>query len=226
MLVMEGMVSAKAVLAVAHQHHTTMTGFLAAVLLDAIHQQMSLQEESKTIVLKVPVNLRQYFPSATTRNFFGMIDITYNFKKSGGAFSHMLQEIDRQLHEKLTKEKLAERMSTMSALEYNWFLRIVPLPLKNIVLSIVNRIHEAGETVVLSNVGRIDIPEEMRPYLRSFGTLMNTKGLQLTLCSFEDQLQLGFTSYLENRDIMRDFYRTLQKNGVEVEIRCNDFYAN
>ena len=226
MLVMEGIVSTKAVLAAARRNHTTMTGFLAALFIDAIHQQMTLQDERKVIVLKVPVNLRTYFPSATTRNFFGMIDIVYDFKKCGSDLPSIIQEIDRQLHEKLTKEKLAERMSTMSALEHNWFLRIVPLPLKNLVLSIVNRIHNAGETAVLSNVGRVDMPEEMKPYLRRFGTFTNTLGLQLTLCSFEDQLQLGFTSYLVNRDVMRDFYRSLQKAGIDVEIRCNDFYAN
>lgn len=225
LLVMEGMISVQQVLKAAHKNKTTVTGLLAAIFLTAIHQEMSLLDERKPVVLKIPVNLRQYFPSSTARNFFGMIAVSYHFEKKGHQFSDLIDSIDQQLHEKLTKENLAQRMNSMSYLEHNPLLRIAPLPLKDLVLGIAKKINAAGETAVLSNVGRIQMPEELKPYILRFGTLMDTMNLQLTLCSFEDQLQLGFTSYMENTDIIRNFYRILQKNGIDVELRCNDYYC-
>ncbi|MEG1426435.1 MAG: hypothetical protein RSC76_01970, partial [Oscillospiraceae bacterium] len=92
--VIEAIVSVKQLLAAAHSHHTTLTVFLTAVFMESIHKEMSLQGEKLPIVLMVPVNLRQFFPSDTTRNFFGLIDICYQYSTSSGEFADILAAVD------------------------------------------------------------------------------------------------------------------------------------
>ena len=44
---------------------------------------MEPRDRKKAVRIMVPVNLRSYFPSATVRNFFGLIAVTYDRKKQG-----------------------------------------------------------------------------------------------------------------------------------------------
>lgn len=223
--IIEGIVSVKKTLEVAHKYNTTMTVFLTAVLIDSIHKEMTLLNERHPIVLMVPVNLRQFFPSETTRNFFGLISIRYDFKKNSGDFEDILKSVDKTFKHELTRERLSKRMNALAALEYNPLVRVAPLPLKYIILRYAKQFNSRGQTAVLSNVGRISMPKELTKYIKLFNVFMSTIKLQLTLCSFEDNLQLGFTSGLISTDIQKNFFRTLTKNGIDVEIRCNDYYA-
>lgn len=50
--------------------------------------------------------------------------------------------------------------------------------------------------------------------------------MQLCACSFQDNLQLGFTcAFFRYRYSKRIFFRTLTSYGIDVELRCNDFYS-
>lgn len=222
--IIEGIASVKKVIDAAHQYNTTMTVFLAALLMDSIHKEMSLQSKKNPIVLMIPVNLRQYFPSETTKNFFGMIGVPYDFKSRSGEFSDIISVTNDIFKQELTAERLAVRMNSLAALEYNPLIRVVPLPLKNLILRRVRKINNRRETAVMSNVGRVTMPELMKPYIQRFSMIASTLRLQLCLCSFEDSLQIVFSSSFISTDIQKHFFRSLSNYGVDVEIRCNDFY--
>ncbi|HBL84610.1 MAG: hypothetical protein A2Y17_10555 [Clostridiales bacterium GWF2_38_85] len=221
--VIEGIASVKNVLEVAHKYNTTLTIYLTAVYMDAIHKEMSLQNERRPVVLNIPVNLRKIFPSETTKNFFGMIGVEYNYSKKTGDFADMIATIDRSFKEELQKDRLSARMNKLSALEHNPFIRIAPLPLKNIALRWGRRIADSKVTAVISNVGKVDMPQEMASYIDMFGVLASTLRLQLCISSFGDRLQMGFTSSFVSTDIQKNFFRMLTENGIDVEIRSNDF---
>ena len=68
--IIEGVLSVQQVLAKAHEAQTTMSIFLCSVLFQAIFQQMPVHARRKPVTLVVPVNLRNYFPSKSDRNFF------------------------------------------------------------------------------------------------------------------------------------------------------------
>lgn len=221
---MDLIVSVQEVLEAAHRYHTTMTVYLTAIFCEAIHKEMSLREERRPIVLNVPVNLRKYFPSETIRNFFGLIGISYDFGKESGEFEDILQKVDAAFRENLTKEKLAVRMNSMAALEHNIGAKIAPLPLKNVVLKLARKISEWGETAVISNVGKITMPKQMEPYISMFGCYVSTLKLQICMCSFQDKLQIGFTSAFESTNIQKHFARMLTSHGIQVEVRCSDYF--
>jgi len=79
--VYEGTVSTSEILKKAKEYNTTITGLVSALFLISIFKTIPRRYKNKRVVLTVPVNFRKVFPSYTTRNFFGTVNVGYNFKK-------------------------------------------------------------------------------------------------------------------------------------------------
>lgn len=220
---LEGVASVKEVLAAAHRYHTTLTVYLTAVLIQAIHQEMYLRDEKRPVVIRVPVNLRSYFPSETAKNFFGMIEVAYSFQASSGDFADIVRTVDETFKRELCQERLAVRMNKLAQLEHNPLVQLVPLPLKDVVLRQARRLNDRGETAVISNIGKVTLPESLCPYVDSFHIFASTLKTQLCLCSFGDRLQMGFSSAFEGTGLQQHFFRLLTKEGIKVEISANQF---
>lgn len=222
--ILEGVADVGKVLAAAHRYNATLTVYLCAVLLWAIQQGMAVQERKHPVVLTVPVDLRSYFKTDTARNFFGIIRVSYDFQHQSGDFEDMVLAVSRQFHQQLTAQRLAERMNALASLERNVLLRSVPLFLKNPVLRLSGKISALGETATLSNLGRVHLPKECAPYVKGFGAFMSTHCTQLCTCTFENSIHMGFTSVLYSTEVQRRFFQRLLQDGVELEVRSNDFY--
>ena len=223
--IIEGIASVRDILDAAHRYHTTMTVYLTAVFIEALRKEMPASAFRHPVVLGVPVNLRTYFPSDTARNFFGMIDVSYNFSRRSGEFDDVISEIARSFKEELTRERLEIRMNNLASLEHNLAVQLAPLPFKNFVLRIAKLLSDRSETAVISNVGRAVMPAEMMPYIGGFSSFASTLKLQLTLVSCGDRLSFGFTSAFSGTEVQKNFFRQLTAAGIPVEIRCNDYYS-
>ena len=218
----EGIASVKQVLEAAHQYHTTLTIFLTAVYIQAIQQEMYLRDQKHPVVIRVPVNLRSYFPSETAKNFFGMIEVAYDFSQSPGDFDDIIRVVDETFKRELKRERLEIRMNRLAQLEHNPLIQLVPLPIKNVVLRMARHINDVGETAVISNIGRVTLPEAACPYVESFHVFASTLKTQICLCSFGDRLQMGFASAFETPGLQRNFFRLLTEKGILVQINATD----
>ena len=211
-----------AMLALAKENGTTLTVYLTALLIETIHRQMSLQDQRRPVVISVPVNLRQYFPSATAKNFFGMINVVYDFNTRSEEFSDIIACVAECFRTELTREKLAVRMNHYSRMERNPFLRAIPLVLKNPCMRIAMQRRSRSVTAVISNVGKITLPQPFMAYVQSFGVFAATQKVQLCITSCGSDLCLGFTSaFCDNTSIERDFIRALTERGISVSIATN-----
>lgn len=219
----EVVVSAKQTVVAAHKYGATLTIYLTALLIDVIHEGMSISDNKYPVVIRVPVNLRHYFPSDTAKNFFGMISVVYDYKSSAEDFNSVIKSVEEQFASLLTKEKLGLRINGLAALEHNPFVKIAPLPVKDLALRAARQIGVKGETVVISNVGKVQMPENLCGYIDCFSVFASTNKLQLCLCSFGDRLCLSFSSAFVNTDIQRNFVRRLTAEGIEAIVNCNMF---
>ncbi|MFR1580221.1 MAG: hypothetical protein ACLSUO_14435, partial [Lachnospiraceae bacterium] len=104
--VTEAEVSTRQIIAAAKQYHTTVTVFLVSLLILSIYDAMEPRDRKKAVRIMVPVNLRSYFPSATVRNFFGLIAVTYDRKKQGETLEDVIAAVAENFRRELTKEKL------------------------------------------------------------------------------------------------------------------------
>lgn len=224
MTIIEGVAKLDKVIEIAHKHNVTLTVYLASVLFCAIAEQMYERHKDKTVVLTIPVDLRTYFPTDTARNFFSTVRIGYNFKNCDCKIENIIKSTAKNLKNELRYEKLAARMNMLSSLEHNFLLRFVPLIVKNAVLRISGDISSLAETAALSNIGRFELSKNLNCFVKGFGVFMSTNSIQLCTCTFENNIHFGFTSAFKNTDIQRYFFKNLVDEGIEMEIRSNDFY--
>lgn len=81
--VINGMVDVKKVLEESHKYNATLTAFLSAVLIKSIIDEMPVRSKGKKpITILIPVNLRNFFPSVSARNFFCLTYIQYDIKST------------------------------------------------------------------------------------------------------------------------------------------------
>ena len=88
-------------------------------------------------------------------------------------------------------------------------------------LKIANQVAERGITSSISNVGKITVAEELKPFIKQFSVFTSARRPQITICSFEDKLVVSFTSPYNETDIQKTFFQTLSHKGIDVKIVTN-----
>ncbi len=213
----ESVVPVQDVLKRSRELGVSMTVFLTAVYLMAIHEEMSKMQEKRPVVLMVPVNLRKFFPSTSMLNFFNWIEPGYDFTKQDNSFEAVLEYTKEFFKEQLTKEKMSAHISELLALELHPILRLAPLELKNLCIHAGAKFSEKNVTAIFSNMSVVKMPESYVAYIERFGVYTNTPKLELCLCSFQDKLSFAFTSRYDTENIERNFYRMLKEQGISSE---------
>ncbi len=205
----------------AKENHVTVTVFAVSLYIHAILQQMTIRDRKLPIVVSVPVNLRQYFPSDTTRNFYGTINISYQ-TGDHDSLDMILEKVSVQFKELLNPEEIQRNMNSYSAIEHNFVIKLVPLFLKDIVVERIGTLSARGVTGTISNLGRIDMPQETYPYIDFFSAFMAKQNMQITIASFQDCMTFGICSNLTDHQTIHQFVKYLTQYGLEVEIATND----
>lgn len=208
----------KAVAARAKEYGVSMTVYLTAVFMAAIHQAMPRRQEDRPVVLMIPVNLRKFFPSDSMLNFFNWIEPDYQFGKNEDSLKAIISHVKDIFEKELTKQKMAERMNEYISLEVNPILRFAPLELKNLCISAGTKTSAREVTAIFSNMGIIRMPEVMERYIKRFGIFTSTPKLELCMCSFRDKIHLGFTSRYDSYDIKNAFMEILKEEGIDSEV--------
>ncbi len=219
--VVEGVMSVKEILQLAHRYGTTMTVYLTALFIKSIYLDMPTRSKKYPVRLTVPVNLRTYFPSVTARNFFTTVGVSYDFAKNSDKLEDIILEVKETFARELTEEKLREHMNRLSALEHNVFMRVIPLVVKDSILRFATRLSDRGITASLSNIGKITVAEELAPYIHLFNCFTSAKRPQIAMCSFGDELVISFASPFVGMDIQKNFFRKLTQEGIAVTIATN-----
>lgn len=213
----ESIVSVQAILKRSRELGVSMTIFLTAIYMMAIHEEMSKMQKKRSVILMVPVNLRKFFPSTSMLNFFNWIEPGYDFATQDGSFEAVLNHTKAFFEAELTKEKMSAHISELLALELHPILRLAPLELKNLCIQAGAKFSEKNVTAIFSNMSAVKMPESYVPYIERFGVYTNTPKMELCLCSFQDKLSFAFTSRYDTENIERNFYRLLKEQGISAQ---------
>lgn len=112
-------------------------------------------------------------------------------------------------------------MNALCALEHSVPLRLVPLPLKDVILRIANKIAAQGVTASFSNVGKVSMPREMEKLIHLFSVFACAGMLQACACSFGGVYVVSFASPYRACETERVFFRELARLGIEVVLTTN-----
>ena len=111
---------------------------------------------------------------------------------------------------------MKERMDNYEYMEQAFFVRMVPLFIKNPVVKFFARQESKKVTAVVSNLGRLQAEAEMEPYIQGYSAYCSTSTLFITICSYGDDLTLGVATAYRNTSVLRNFIKTFTDDGVEV----------
>ena len=215
--------SVRKFLKAARDRKCTVAELSTALFIKAILEEMSIRESRLPIVLSIPVNLRNYFPSETARNFFGVINVAFYPAAYDGTLESIIKVVKESFVRQLRQDQVELTMNSYAALEHNIAVKVVPLPIKNLVISAINAKMQKGITGTLSNVGKISVPEEMEPHIRKFSCFMAAPEVQVCLCSYKDVLVFGVASAFVEHPVMRNFFRAMVDLEIDVELESNDY---
>lgn len=217
------------VLKKAHEYDISLTGFLCAVMMQAIQnlqkETVLNQKHRKPIKVLIPVNLRKLFPSKSLRNF--AMYTTPEIDPRLGEYS--FEEICRAVRHRMGLEVNAKHMSTMIAAnvtsERIFAVKIMPLFVKNLVMKAVfNAVGERKSCLSLSNLGAVTMPDEMMPYVERMDFIL---GIQATapyncgVLSLGDTLYINFIRNIKEPELEYHFHCVLRDMGLQAQVESN-----
>ncbi len=206
----------------AHKENATLTSLLVSVLIYSMKDVMSESELKKNIKIDIPVDLRQYFKSFSSKNYFGLASVTYKFNSREDTLEDVITSVNNQFKKNLTPEELIKRVNKMVAFERNILCRITPIFLKNIALKIINFFSNRMSTSCVSNIGKIEFSESASSYIENVNILTSTPSFQITICSFKNDLSIGISSKYKYNEIIKNFCNYFSKQGIKMTINVSE----
>ena len=200
----------------------SLSSYLGASLMIAIMKDMpSLKRGKRPVTVAMPVNLRNYYPSNTTRNFFNNIQISHTFKEDI-SLEDLAKEFDVELKSSLTPENIKGQMDKFETMEYVAPVRAVPLIFKQISVWFGSKVNDGKVSVVLSNLGVQKPAEELKPFIANYGAFCSSSNLFVACSSYNGDLTLGISSPYMSTGIIKDFVRGFTDKGIRMKVYATE----
>lgn len=227
--IIHGFVKISKLKEVCHGYGLSINEYLVAAFVWSIYKEcLHGMTSDRAIRAAVPVNLRPFFDSVTTKNFFAMVSAELIPDQENLSYGEVMERVKKSLRSQINKEHLEELFSYNVSNQQNLFARAVPLFLKNIAIRLVYTQSALANSTTITNIGNVKLEPEYEPYVHMFHAfLAMSKGqlLKATVCSYKDTLAVTFSSMLAEAHVQRAFFRQLAADGLEVTIESNGVYV-
>jgi hypothetical protein len=236
--VVTGLVPSSQVKQLSAHYGVSVTEFLLAVLFES-YQKLVLRLEGagrsdsprsqgvrRAIRVLVPVDLRRFYGSRTTRNFFVFVEPEIDLRTGHYNLEELMSVAHHSMQLYAGPKNLSRYVARNVRPETRRIMRLIPRQLKDLVLTYAHqRYGEQSNTGSLSNLGKVRMPEGLREGIRHFEFApipsRSTK-VNCAVISYGDTMAITFGKMTYARDLERIFFRRLRKLGISVRIRSND----
>lgn len=213
----------------AKRYGASVTEFMTAVMLQALlevqEQKVPARLRRRPVKVSVPVNLRQFFPSRTLRNFASYVNPGVDPRLGDYTFEELIAAVRHRMGLECTDKNLRAKFATNVASERSAILRVMPLFLKNIAMKAVfDRIGERLTCLCMSNLGNVRLPEAMEPYVTRMDFIIGVQSAAPHNCgivSWNGTMYVNFVRNIQESDLELRFYRTLHRLGLPVKVESN-----
>lgn len=182
------------------------------------------------IVSEVAVNLRNFFPSNTMRNFVGNIYLGYDATNDGQSLTEVCRDLAVSLRIQNTEACQHAFHNHSLMLADKWFGEggLPPYAKNWVHKHIAVRAMEGGMTYGISNIGKDQLPLCLQPHIVEYYSMIPS-GLHAYLISMRslgDTLTFCITSKMhDSAEVARGFLELLNEEGIEARLDSReDFY--
>ncbi|MDI3331852.1 MAG: alcohol acetyltransferase [Micrococcus sp.] len=209
---------AHGVLALARAEGVSLTMYLIALFFESVRLSSGGLGTARTLTASVPVNLRQFFPSTSARNFFTTVRVEHTYGEGPDDLGSISRSLEAQFRPKATPEALERKLRRFLRFERMPLLRILPRPVKDLILKLVNRGNNRGLTVAASNLGRVSLPEPAASHVGRL--LFHVSAVRPQFCSISHAglLTVTFTSPFTETGHVSQFARLLTTRGIGMTV--------
>lgn len=222
-----GLVAISDIKPICKEKQITVSEFLAAgIILAMLHT--AEKPIDKTIIIDVPVNLRNYFPTDTIRNFASSVPLQFNPNgKMDYTFDEIAQLIKGKLAQVNTKENQQAFINKNYALTQKKVLQIIPYFIKKPVLNMMQKkSHTREMTLIMSNVGNVVLPEIMSKKIERIEVVSGDARVYnmpmfFYIVSMNGYMNMVFGLSGKDRRLCSEFFRILSSMGINVRIESS-----
>lgn len=213
----------------AHSYGVSLTAFLSAAMMKALAdlqaEYIPNRKKRKFIRLLIPVNLRNLFPSKTLRNFAMYTTPELDPRLGDYSFEEICRIVHHHMGLDITPKRMSRRIATNISSERLLVVRLMPLFLKNIIMkAIFNAVGERKSCLSMSNLGAVQFPESMLPFVERMDFILGPQATKPNNCgvlSFKGMLYINFIRNIQESGLEYHFYRVLQELGLPVLVQSN-----
>ena len=224
-----GIMPLDALLSRCHELGVTITAYLCAVMVMSVitiqKRKVKALNKRRPVKVQVPVNLRKLFPSTTMRNFVMVVNVGVDPRMGDYTFEEILGIVSRELELYVTPKNMQAVFTTNVRSEQVFLIKLVPLFLKNIIMKAVfDRVGESQGCITISNLGRVELPEEMTSHVKAFDFIIGPQASaphNCAVCSYGNELRINFIRRSESPELEREFFRNLVRLGHHVTVESN-----
>ena len=195
----------------------SLTSYLGALWMIAIRDEMPPRKHHLPVTISLPVNLRNYYPSKTARNFFNSVNVTHIFDHEISV-EELAKAFDTSLKSQLTEENVKKQMDSFETMEYVAPVRVVPLFIKQWVVRHFTQKANKKVSMTFSNMGVQKPPRSMGERIENYSGFCSTNTIFSTMFGYGDQLTLGVSSAYMNTGAVKNFVRFLSEMGVDITV--------
>jgi len=209
----------------AQKYNCSITSFITAAILLSITEVYGKDTQKRELAAMIPVNLRKYFPSDTLRNFTTLIKTFINPYTVPQDLQAYCDIVQKQLSSALNKDRLLDKISLSSFMVRKWYMKLLPLFIKTLIVKIGKLLSSnTKQTLILSNLGQVEMPSGFEQYLSSFAFCPNVSRKvpnNVGIVSYHGKTVISFTRQLVSTRLEKHFFTKLVKEGVEVSVISN-----
>ena len=226
--VTHGFISLKPVIKICRKLKVTVTEYFTAVLIYTIFKQQKQTKSKRPIKVCIPVNLKNYFDSTTVSNFFSyMTIVAKNTQIDLDDFELILAFVRNNFKNKLQKQEIAKTMAHTVRMGNSIYIRMIPLPIKKLILKMIYGEIQKYTTTTFSNLGKINFLPEYEPYVDQFFFIIGpekAEKIKCTACSYGNNIVFSFSSILQNNELEKSFFQFLTDHGMPNTVVTNGIY--
>jgi NRPS condensation-like uncharacterized protein len=213
----------------AKENQVSITEYLAAVYLHALQSiynglsKFTKRRARKIFRIQVPVNLRKIYGSKTMRNFSLFVTPEIDLSLGSYSFEEILKTVHHLMQLETDKKLINKMIARNVGAERNLFLKNTPLLIKSLILYMTYSIEGTNQySGVITNLGKVSLGEEADKHIEHFFFIPPppNKALRVNcgMLGFGDHLLMSFGNITKSRELEREFFRFLVKQGVAVKL--------
>ncbi|MBQ1674898.1 MAG: hypothetical protein II069_02510 [Oscillospiraceae bacterium] len=225
-----GTVDSEALHSRSHALGVTVTAYLTAVLLQSLlelqAENVPRRQRRKNVKIQIPVNLRKLYDSRTMRNFVAVANVGVDPRLGDYTLEELAKLVHHQMHLSITPKNMQAIFTPNVTSEQNPVLKIVPLFLKNIIMrAVFDTIGERVASMTLSNLGRVELPEAMAPFVERVEFVLgpqSTAPYNASVTSWQGKTFINIVRNTVEPRLEEIFFTKLVKLGCRVTVESND----